>query len=370
MTQIGAVPGEIVRHGPVSYGPVKQWAYAGWQRVRHAAGPVLQASIGAALAYNLGIHVFGHERPFFAAIAVWLCLGWSFERDIRRVAEIALGVTLGVTLGDIVVATIGTGWWQLSTVLFTAALLARFVDSGAFLATQAGSQAIVIAGLPSIVGGPYGRAVDAAVGGLVALLFTIFTPYRPGKSARNNSAAAAAALSTTASLLASGLIAGDPNTMEGALTTARQAEPMLNSTVDRASLARRQIKWTINRRHETIWTEIQHRDLMLERAMRSLRVLARRLRFDATDAAEAERHWLSGILARYSSACLTLAEAIRAGSPLTQERLQLAALAHAVGTHHSPDPAITTGTAIFRAVIADTLQATGATPEQAIAALA
>jgi len=364
MTQTGAVPGVTVRHSPFAI-----WADAGWQRVRLAFGPVLQACVAAAIAYNIGIHVLGHQTPFFAAIAAWMCLGWSFERDIRRVAEIAIGVTLGVTFGDIVVATIGSGWWQLSTVLLVAALSARFVDSGGLLATQAGAQAIVIAGLPNIVGGPYGRAIDAAVGGLIALIFTILTPYRPGKTTRKNSAAAASALSTTAAMLASGLRAGSPEAMESALAAARQTEPLLNTAVDRSRVARRQARWTINRRHESQWAQVQHRDSMLERAMRSLRVLARRLRFDAGEAAETDRNWLAGILARYSSACLTLAETIRNGAALELDRAELSKIAHDLTAYHPNDPAIATGAAVFRAVIVDTLQAAGATPEQANVAL-
>jgi len=349
---------------------LQAWSHAGWQRLRLAIGPVFQASVAAALAYQFGLHVLGHERPFFAAIAVWLCLGWSFERDIRRVAEIALGVTLGVTLGDIVVATIGSGWWQLSTVLFTAALLARFVDSGGFLATQAGSQAIVIAGMPSIVGGPYGRALDAAVGGLIALLFTMLTPFRPGKTTRKNSATAISALSTTAARLASGLRAGNPNALESALDTARASESQLNDAVNRARVAKRQSHWTINRSHERLWAEVEHRDLMLERAMRSLRVLARRLRFDASEASEPERVWLADILARYSSACATFAESVRSGASMHQEKAELTAIAHDLASHSPADPAIATGAAVFRAVIVDTLQAAGASPTEANAALA
>jgi len=356
-----------VRHGPFATGA--SWATAGWQRVRLAVGPVLQASIAASIAYNIGLHVFGHERPFFAAIAAWMCLGFSFERDIRRVAEIALGVTLGVTLGDLVVSTIGSGWWQLSAVLFTAALMARFVNSGVLLTTQAGSQAIVIAGLPNILGGPYSRALDAAIGAAIALLFTILTPYKPGKATRRRTANIVTTLSTSAAMLASSLRAGNAGAMETALANARSSEPILNAAVTQANMARRQSRWTINRKQVPLWAEIEHRDTMLDRAMRSLRVLARRLRFDAVDAAAPERAWLAGILSRYSSACLTLAESVRNGTPLELDRAELTAIAHDLAEHTSLDPAIATGAAVFRAVIADTLQATGASQAEATAAL-
>ncbi|MEK8227521.1 FUSC family protein [Oerskovia sp. M15] len=79
--------------------------------------------------------------------------------------ELAIGVAVGVGLGDLIVHFIGSGWWQVTVVLATSALVARFIDRGALLATQAGVQAIVIVGLPATqTGGPGGRLVDALVG--------------------------------------------------------------------------------------------------------------------------------------------------------------------------------------------------------------
>lgn len=355
----------VVTLSVLSNDSVQTWATAGWQRVRLAFWPVLQAALAAAVAFNIGTHLLHHESPFFAAIAAWMCLGWSFERDIRRVAEVGFGVTLGVTIGDLVVSQIGSGWWQLSSVLVVSVLLARFVNSGAFLVTQAGSQAIVIAGLPNLVGGPYGRALDAAVGAAVALLFVVLTPYRPSKLTRQNTAAAAMALSSTAALLASGLRTGNEGAMEAALKAGRQSEPLLSNAVSQASGARRQVRWTIGRKQEALWAEVERRDQMLERAMRSLRVLARRLRFDAAQAAASERIWLAGILDQYSAATLDLAQAVRADEPTERERVELTALAQELTAHQPSDPGIATGAAVFRAVIVDTLVASGATQDEA-----
>ena len=344
---------------------------AGWSRVRAAIGPILQAGAAAGTAFLVGYYIFGHDRPFFAALAAWVCLGWSFERELRRVAEIAIGVTIGVTVGDLVVKQIGTGWWQLSSILVVSTILARFVDSGKLLTTQAGSQAIIITGLAGDVsGGPYGRALDAAIGGAVALLFTILTPYQPSKAARKKTAQAIQALSSTASLLASGLRKGyNPDTLEGALKTARSSESLINSVIDQATGVRKQIHWTVNRKYEKQWAEFEYRDRMLNQALRSLQVLARRMRFDAAYATEEQSTWFADILGRYSNACLAFAQDVKVGHALEHDRQELTSVANALISYQITNPVVATGAALFRAVIVDTLKAAGATQAEADAAL-
>jgi hypothetical protein len=151
-------------------------ARQGWTRVRSGAIPIGQAAVAAGLAYLIANRLLGHEEPFFAPVAAWLCLGFSAQRDVRRVAELAVGVAVGVGMGDLVVHLIGSGWWQLTVVLFTSAVLARFIDSGPMLVTQAGAQAIIVVGLPAASGGPLGRWTDALVGGAVALLVALLLP--------------------------------------------------------------------------------------------------------------------------------------------------------------------------------------------------
>ena len=144
----------------------------GLDRVRAAWFPILQASVAAGIAFGIGRYGLGHEYPFFAPICAWIALGFSADRSLRRVAEIAVGVAIGVGLGDALVHVIGTGLWQVAVVLFVAAILARLVDRGALLTTQAGVQAMVIVGLPTLAagGGALGRWTDALVGGSVAFV--------------------------------------------------------------------------------------------------------------------------------------------------------------------------------------------------------
>ena len=48
-----------------------------------------------------------------AAVAAILCLGLSFGQRVTRVVEVAVGVFLGVAVGDAFVLLFGTGAWQI-----------------------------------------------------------------------------------------------------------------------------------------------------------------------------------------------------------------------------------------------------------------
>src|SRR5699024_2915867 len=140
----------------------RQQARQGTRRVRSAALPVLLAAVAAGLAWAVAHYALGHEQPFFAPIAAWVCLGFSPSRQIRKVAELAVGVSLGVAFGELVAHLLGTGPLQIVAVIVIASLLARFVDRGAMLTVQAGVQGIVIVALPAIgtADGAAGRWID------------------------------------------------------------------------------------------------------------------------------------------------------------------------------------------------------------------
>jgi hypothetical protein len=81
---------------------------------------------------------------------------------------------------------------QAAVAVAVAATTARFLDRGVTFTTQAGVQALVIVGLPSLgaSGGGFGRWTDAAVGGAVALAVTALTPSDPRRPVRAQSRAA------------------------------------------------------------------------------------------------------------------------------------------------------------------------------------
>ncbi|GII75227.1 hypothetical protein Sru01_02090 [Sphaerisporangium rufum] len=150
------------------------------ERLASMAPSILQCSVGAALAWFIAREFLGHPRPFFAPIAVVICVGVAVGRRVRRTAEMVAGVSLGIGVGDLLVAWIGSGAWQIALVVALAMAIAVLLDEGGVFALQAGTSAVLVATLlpPSGVGGLQ-RMVDALTGGLVALAMVALLPADP-----------------------------------------------------------------------------------------------------------------------------------------------------------------------------------------------
>ncbi|HKO92577.1 MAG TPA: FUSC family protein, partial [Polyangiaceae bacterium] len=116
-----------------------RWQSKGWQ--------ISQCAIAAGVAWLIAHDVVGHTTPFFAPIAAVLCLGTSYGQRLRRVAEVTVGVAVGVFLADLIVAGIGSGWWQLTIIVALAMSIAVLLDGGQLFMMQAAVQSIVVATL-------------------------------------------------------------------------------------------------------------------------------------------------------------------------------------------------------------------------------
>ena len=57
---------------------------------------IAQCALAAGVAWALARYVLGHPQPFFAPVAAMVCLGFSFGQRLRRVAEVMVGVAVGV----------------------------------------------------------------------------------------------------------------------------------------------------------------------------------------------------------------------------------------------------------------------------------
>ncbi|MCL3859536.1 aromatic acid exporter family protein [Actinotalea sp. K2] len=257
----------------------------GWARVRRAAVPVLLASVAAGVAFAVAHYLLGHEAPFFAPVSAWIALGFSADRQLRRVAELAIGVAVGVGLADLLVGLIGTGSMQIALVLALAALAARFLDRGSLLATQAGVQAIVIVALPAAdSGGPIGRWTDALIGGLVALVAAALWPQDPRRWSRSLAEEGVTEVTDVLRLLARGMSTGEPQDVDEALIRGRASQAVLDQWRDVARNARQMVQVSpAHRRHRAELGELETSAVMLDRVMRSARVLARRSRVVVRD---------------------------------------------------------------------------------------
>ncbi len=251
----------------------------GLDRVRAAWFPILQASVAAGIAFGIGRYGLGHEYPFFAPICAWIALGFSADRSLRRVAEIAVGVAIGVGLGDALVHVIGTGLWQVAVVLFVAAILARLVDRGALLTTQAGVQAMVIVGLPTLAagGGALGRWTDALVGGSVAFAVAVLTPSDARRQPRELAQRATREVADVLHELAAGLAAGSVTDVEDVLVRGRASHASLDEWRETATNARELVRLSpARRKYRAELSRLVTAAVLVDRAMRNLRVMTRR----------------------------------------------------------------------------------------------
>lgn len=238
---------------------------------------MLQSAVGAALAYTIAMLLLGHPYPFFAAVAAFVCLGLTDERRLRRVAELAAGVTLGVLVGDAFVLLAGSGPLQIAVVLAVTVLIALFLDGGQLVATQAGVQALLVVALPPSAGGPFSRWQDAFIGSLVALLVATLLPSDPRVLPRTRGAELLGELSVILGLVAKAVRQGDPVLADRALVRSRDTQPK----VDQLSAAVRGAQEItriapLRRRHAaevarlaTVWSAS-------DKAVRNTRVVARR----------------------------------------------------------------------------------------------
>ena len=336
--------------------------------MRGSLVPVLGASAAAGVAFAIAHYGLGHAFPFFAPVSAWVALGFSADRPVRRVAELAIGVAVGVALGDLLVHLIGSGWWQVAVVLAVAGLAGRFIDRGALLTTQAGVQAIVIVGLPTIqaTGGPIGRWTDALVGGGVALLVATLGSTDPRRRPRRQARNAMHELSAMLRTLAHGLRFDDPGDAEEALVRGRAAEPAFEEwragAKSSREIARVSPGWI---RYSDELTALQDAAAKADHAMRNARVIARRA--IGILGTGRELSGLARAVAELADACVEIAVAFGTDRPLDRARSDLLGIAERM------DPfAVAPGdwqaqsqVLLLRSLVVDLLEVAGVEPQVA-----
>lgn len=347
-------------------------ARQGVARVRASAVPILQAGVAAGASFAIARYGLGHQYPFFAPIAAFICLGFSPIRQLRRVAELGIGVALGILLGDVLAHVIGSGWWQIALVLMIAVAVGRFLDGGAMFATQAGVQSIVVVGLPAAIAtaGPLGRWTDALVGGAVAVGVAALTPGDPRRLPRRAARTALRDLAGTLRVLARGLRDGDPDEAEEALLRGRSSQPAFDEWRDVASgsrdMARVSPRWL---RYREELTALQGAAAQGDRALRNARVIARRSGVLCTG--EHDLRALAGVVEELAEATERLAEAFGTGIWMERPRGALEELA----TRMDPfalardDWQVQSVVLLMRSLVVDLLEVAGAEPARARALL-
>ncbi len=147
------------------------------QRVRARAGPLLQTSFAAALAWYLAHDVLGHAQPFFAPIAAAVSLSASHVQRSRRSVQMIAGVLLGIGVSELLHPLLGNSTIAIALVVLVTVLVALALGVGVFaegmmFVNQAAASAILVIALHKAGTGAE-RAVDALVGGGVALIIGV-----------------------------------------------------------------------------------------------------------------------------------------------------------------------------------------------------
>jgi uncharacterized membrane protein YgaE (UPF0421/DUF939 family) len=160
------------------------------QRLKGIWFTLAQTSVASGLAWYLAHDVLAHPQPFFAPIAAAVCLSISNVLRAQRAVQMMIGVTLGIGMGTVVLALLGTGAVPIviATLIALSAAVSigrGFIGQGMMFANQTVVSSILVLALPrSGVG--YERVYDALIGGCLAIVFAVLLfPADPLKVLRS-----------------------------------------------------------------------------------------------------------------------------------------------------------------------------------------
>lgn len=249
----------------------------GTRRVQISMTRIIFATVGSVFSFWFAEKVLGHQQPIFAATSALIVLGFANTSHIRRTLEVAVGCTLGIVLGDVLMTLLGRGVWQAGIVVFLSLVLARFLDPGVVFATQLGVQSLLVVLLPIPYGGPFTRSIDAVIGGSVGLLLMLMWPRDPRRAPAAKLSSLMREVSQCFRELGEALESSDSQAAWHTLVRVRnasalvdQARQEINTSTDYAKLS------VLGRRHRH---ELSDQEQLLDVAdliLRGLNVVARR----------------------------------------------------------------------------------------------
>ncbi|MEP6629068.1 MAG: FUSC family protein, partial [Lapillicoccus sp.] len=248
------------------------------RRVRSKSWHIGQCAVAAALAWFLAANVFHHTAPVFAPIVAVVALGTSYAQRLRKVAEITVGVAVGVAVADVFLSLFGSGAIQIGVIVACAMSVALLVDAGGLLVMQAVVQSIFVVALVATPGAGLTRWLDAVIGGMVALLAAAVVPAAPLRRPRTQAAIVVGTIADLVRDAAQCLRDGDVERAARVLASARATDVPLRELRAAADEGLAVIASSPFRRvdRDSVRTVADLVD-PLDRAMRSTRVLCRRV---------------------------------------------------------------------------------------------
>ena len=247
--------------------------------MRHMLLPIAQTSVAAALAWLVATDVLEHRQAFFAPVSVVITIGVSLGRRLRRAVELVVGVSVGIGVGDLLVAAIGSGPWQIALVVALAMTVAVYLSGGPLVTLQAGSSAVLVATLlpPSGHGG-VNRMIDAFVGGALGLAAVALLPADPPALTRTHGRRIFDELAAALTGAADALAHRDTAAAQEALARARHTQQAVDDFLSAVATAREIITFSPLRHHQRQRLErYAAAAVPADHAIRNVRVLLRRV---------------------------------------------------------------------------------------------
>src|SRR6476620_4289106 len=197
------------------------------ERWRSKRWAIAQCAVAAGVAWFVATDVVGHTAPFFAPVAAVVSLGTSYGQRLRRVAEVTVGVAIGVFGADALVHLLGQGAWQITLVVGLAMTAAILLDGGQVFVIQAAVQSIVVTTLLPAPSAAFTRWTDALIGGCVALVAATVVPAAPLRRPREQAAKVLRKVRDLLQAAGDVMVDGDVDRAMSLLTEARSTDPLI-----------------------------------------------------------------------------------------------------------------------------------------------
>jgi len=336
-------------------------------RLRRYGWHIAQCAVAAALAWSLARFLVGHPTPFFAPVAAIVSLGLGYGKRLRRVAEVTVGVALGVLIGDLFVHAFGSGPWQILVVVGLAMSTAVLLDASQLLVIQAGVQSAIITTLAPTPQVGFGRWLDAVCGGAVALVVAAAVPRTALRRPRLTAARVLQDVSGWLEEAADAVRTCDVDRAYAVLDRARDSDDRIDDVRDAAEdglSAATSSPW--RRGYRADMQAVAQLVVPLDRAVRNVRVLLRRVTVVIRRNERLPDATLS-LLDELAAATEMLAADVEKRRPALGARQRLADVARRssaipIGVSLSADVVL----AQVRSVVVDLLQLSGLPNEDAL----
>ncbi|WP_203999586.1 FUSC family protein [Micromonospora lutea] len=348
----------------------------GWRERRRSlelyAILAVQAGVAAAVAWTLAHELLGHASPVFAPSAAVGTIAAAIGRRTRRTLELLVGVLAGLLVGDALIMVIGTGPWQIATVVTLAILLALTMSRGGQVVTQAGGTAVLIATLAPIQRGlELPRIIDAVIGAISAVVVVAVLPANPSRIIQRAARPLFAALIEHLHAAADGMADGDAAAVARARDRLNDLGPQLALLNDAASGAQEAVAISPARWHRRREFEHYRRGIRyLDPAIRAGQEMVRRAATAAHDGEPMPRGLASAVHYFGDALALLQVEVESAQHTDRSEQLILKAVDRAAEAYH--DGVGFSGSVVvaqIRTVATDLLRSLGCHDEEAVAVI-